>query len=189
MTSEFESVDELETGFGPFTLRFDDDEDGSVDVREFDPINLVFPGLTLEAVFAAFERAGWRKATSGAVQSLNLEDGSFIEQAAQMAFYDEDDHRYHVRFWAVPEPAVLAAVHHEREFLREGRIIHRVDAGFEVAEAFVVDNLLGAGQFTRERRAHLDEQARRQRGDGDSREWRGWENHPRASVMRAVAQD
>lgn len=184
MTSnDLEALHELETTFAPFTARVDDDEDGSFHLREFDPINLVFPGQTLDDVAGAFERSGWVEPRSGAVHSLRLDKDRLVEQSAQYAFYDEDDRRYHIRLWALLDPAVLAAAHHEREFVAEGRVRHHVDAGFETAEAFIVGHLVGRGEFVRARRAFLDEQARRQRADGNRTGWRGWENHPRASVL------
>ena len=170
------SDDGIETAFHPFTLeqctsaRIED-----TGLSNCDPVNLVFAGASWDQVRDALQARGWTAEGSGSRQVI-LYDGVAIPDVEQLFLVEASGTRYHVRLWQVSRSVTLGSVHHEAAGLLP--FLHRIDQDWEVAEAFVADQICpeAAACFST---SQLAEQRRTQ--DGDS--WRGWRNDTRARLI------
>ena len=144
-----------------------------------DPINLLFVGLTLEAVAASLTGSGWMTIGLGATQWLFFEaDDTLQPNNLQLFRLDGIDRRFHMRLWgSVDEdgrPVVIGAVHHE-----QGIISHSIDRDWESAEERAV---CGGSALTCRSTAPIREQRAIQ---GNDTEWRGWTNDGKPTVISA----
>lgn len=167
----------LASAFGPFTA-----DPGNVDciagtdpvagaTRFCDPINIVFPGQSLDAVLARLYAAGWSNG-SGTVQWLRLDGASFVPVDWQLGWADGPDptQRYHVRLWQVAPNLTVGNVHHEHG------TPHRIDMPWDEAESFLAAPLCSWWC----QHLPLPAQAALQDGTGS---WRGWPNDAVATVI------
>jgi hypothetical protein len=136
-----------------------------------DPINVLFPGQTLQSVIARLHAAGWSDA-SGSTQWLYSSDSTLVPVAAQLAVADAFDPtmRYHVRLWQAGPGLVVGAVHHEHG------TPHRIDMDWDAAESFLARPLCSSWC----RRVTFSSQWSVQ---GGSPRWRGWSNDGTATVI------
>jgi hypothetical protein len=136
-----------------------------------DPINVLFPGQTLQGVIARLHAAGWSD-TAGSTQWLYFGDTTLVPVAAQLAVASASDStmRYHVRLWQAGPGLVVGAVHHEHG------APHRIDMGWDMAESFLAQPLCS----TWCRSVTFSSQWSAQNG---SPRWRGWSNDATATVI------
>lgn len=169
--------------FHPFTMDWDnadcipmdEDGDGIDDVRNCDPVNLVFPDLTVSQVIAALELQGWETTIFGGVQSLHFETNELLDQSEQLIKIVGTT-RYHVRLWQVPDQAAtVGAVHGETI------IIHDLNTHWEDAEAFLAGDLCTSNFFCE----NSDLLVVQWDVQGLDAEWRGWTSNGRLTVIRA----
>jgi hypothetical protein len=140
--------------------------------KSCDPVNVLFPGQTLDVVVARLEAAGWT-VSGGGVQYLQLTDPAApVPVEIHLGLPDGTDPtmRYHVRLWQADPTLTVGAVHHEH-----GEP-HKIDLAWDAAEAFLAVPLCGAwcGQ------AELPVQSSMQTAPGM---WRGWPNDGIATVI------
>ena len=150
-------------------VRVDDDVVGWT--GDCDPINVLFPGQTLQGVTARLHAAGWTD-TSGSTQWLYFAGSTLVPVEAQLAFPDGSDPtmRYHVRLWQAGARLVVGAVHHEHG------TPHQIDLDWDAAERFLAWPLCASWC----RRLTLASQWSLQNG---SPRWRGWNNDGAATVI------
>jgi hypothetical protein len=141
--------------------------------RFCDPINIIFPGQSLDAVLARLHAAGWSDG-SGTTQWLRLDGATFVPVSWQLGWQDGPDptQRYHVRLWQVAPNLTVGNVHHEHG------TPHQIDMAWDQAEAFLAAPLCGWWC----RHLPLEAQAALQ---GGSSTWRGWGNDAAATVIPA----
>lgn len=142
-------------------------------MKNCDPVDVLFPGQTLDAVVQRLEAAGWVVA-GGGVQYLQLTDPTApVPVQVQMAVPDEGPDttmRYHVRLWQAGPTLTVGAVHHEH-----GEP-HKIDLAWDEAEAFLAAPLCG----TWCQHFELPIQMSLQSTPGM---WRGWPNDGLATVI------
>jgi hypothetical protein len=173
------AVPPLASAFGPFTV-----DPGNADcvpatepgigaTRLCDPINIIFPGQSLDSVLARLHAAGWSNG-SGTVQWLHFDTSTLVPVQWQLGWQDGPDptQRYHVRLWQVAPDLTVGNVHHEHG------TPHQIDLPWDTAEAFLAKPLCSWWC----QHLPLDSQAALQ-GDGDM--WRGWPNDAIATVIPA----
>ena len=164
--------------FSPFTIAPGNndcvDENDSVLgwIKNCDPVNVLFPGQSLDVVVARLQAAGWVVA-GGGVQYLQLADAAEpVPVQIQLGLPDGTDPtmRYHVRLWQADATLTVGSVHHEH-----GEP-HKIDLAWDAAEAFLATPLCGAWC------AHtlLPVQSSLQTVPGM---WRGWPNDGLATVI------
>ncbi|HLX19146.1 MAG TPA: hypothetical protein VKR23_03245 [Gaiellaceae bacterium] len=137
-----------------------------------DPIDVLFPGQTMQTVLARLHAAGWVD-TTGSTEWLYYGDSTLVPVQAQLAVPDGTDPtmRYHVRLWQVGAHLVVGAVHHEHGSP------HKIDMAWDAAEAFLAQGLCATwcGHVM------LPMQLWIQQG---SPMWRGFGNDGMATVIR-----
>jgi hypothetical protein len=142
-------------------------------MKNCDPVDVLFPGQTLDAVVQRLEAAGWVIA-GGGVQYLQLTDPAApVPVQVQMAVPDagpDTTMRYHVRLWQAGPTLTVGAVHHEH-----GEP-HKIDLAWDAAEEFLAAPLCG----TWCQRVELPVQTSMQSTPGM---WRGWPNDGLATVI------
>jgi hypothetical protein len=142
-------------------------------MKNCDPVDVLFPGQTLDAVVARLETAGWVIATGG-VQYLQLTDpANPVPVQVQMAVPDtgpDPTMRYHVRLWQAGPTLTVGAVHHEH-----GEP-HKIDLAWDAAESFLAAPLCASWC----QRVELPIQTSLQSTPGM---WRGWPNDGLATVI------
>jgi hypothetical protein len=166
--------------FGAFTLDPGNQAcipgtDPSVGATRFcDPINVIFPGQSLDAVVARLQAAGWSNG-SGTEQWLAVGTSTLLPVGWQLGWPDGSDptQRYHVRLWQVAPNLTVGNVHHEHG------TPHQIDMPWDQAEAFLAGPLCSWWC----RHLPLPEQSMVQGGDL----WRGWQNDGIATVIPAQA--
>lgn len=172
--------------FHPFTMDWgntdciprDEDGDGSDDVNNCDPVNLVFLELNVNQVIGALELQGWGTTIIGSSQSLHFATDDLVAQSEQLVKTDTDSiiTRYHVRLWQVPgQTHTVGAVHGEIIF------IHNINTHWEDAETFLAGDLC-VSNFSCDESALLPAQWDIQ---GQDSEWRGWNSNGRLTVITA----
>ncbi len=142
-----------------------------------DPVNLIFPGVEVAQVAAAFIAAGWTLETLGATQVVLAGDRE-LPQVVQLINSDGTTvapQRYHIRLWQLPDRLTIGAVHHE-----VASVGHDIDRDWEAAEARVRADLCKAG-VSCEDGDLMEEQRTQQRGTD---RWRGFQNDARPSIIR-----
>ena len=149
-----------------------------------DPVNLVFPGATVEVVTSALIRESWTLTGIGTLQVV-LAPGRTqgVPQAVQLFNADGSSiapTRYHIRLWQVPAGLLVGAVHHESTAAND-----QIDRDWEHAEAYVRDQLCKE-QTNCEDSGLMEEQRTQQRG---SDRWRGFQNDATPSIIRLPSGD
>jgi hypothetical protein len=165
--------------FGPFTsdpgngdcVAASDPASGAT--RFCDPINIVFPDQSLDAVLARLHAAGWSNG-SGTVQWLRSDAAKLLPVAWQLGWPDGSDptQRYHVRLWQIAPNLTVGNVHHEHG------TPHQIDMAWDQAENFLATPLCSWWC----RHLPLDAQLALQNGTDL---WRGFENDATATVIPA----
>jgi hypothetical protein len=140
--------------------------------KNCDPVNVLFPGQTLDVVVARLQAAGWT-ISGGGVQYLQLADPATpVPVQVQLGLPDGTDPtmRYHVRLWEADPTLTVGAVHHEH-----GEP-HQIDLAWDAAEAFLAAPLCATwcGHVV------LPVQTSLQSTPGM---WRGWPNDGMATVI------
>jgi hypothetical protein len=142
-------------------------------MKNCDPIDVLFPGQTLDVVVSRLEAAGWVVA-GGGVQYLQLSDpANPMPVQVQLAVPDngpDSTMRYHVRLWQAGPTLTVGAVHHEH-----GEP-HKIDLAWDAAEAFLATPLCG----TWCQQVELPVQTSLESTPGM---WRGWPNDGLATVI------
>jgi hypothetical protein len=139
--------------------------------KNCDPVDVLFPGQTLDVVIARLHAAGWID-TGGGTQYLYFADQASVAAEAQLAIADGNDPtmRYHVRLWQAGPTLVVGGVHHEHG------TPHKIDLDWDAAEAFLAHDLCSSWCA----RAYLPTQDAMQNHTGT---WRGWANDATATVI------
>jgi hypothetical protein len=140
--------------------------------KNCDPVNVLFPGQSLDAVVARLLAAGWVVA-GGGVQYLQLTDPAQpVPVQIQLGLDDGTDPtmRYHVRLWQADARLVVGSVHHEHGSP------HQIDMAWDAAEAFLAAPLCGTWCAHTE----LPVQSSLQATPGL---WRAWPNDGFATVI------
>jgi hypothetical protein len=140
--------------------------------KNCDPVNVLFPGQSLDAVVARLQSTGW-VIGGGGVQYLQLTDpASPVPVQIQLGLPDGTDPtmRYHIRLWQADPTLTVGSVHHEH-----GEP-HKIDVAWDAAEAFLATPLCGTWCG----HAQLPVQVSLQTTPGM---WRGWPNDGIATVV------
>jgi hypothetical protein len=171
-----QSEDGIETAFHPYTL----EQCTSVRIEDTglsncDPVNLVFAGASWEQVREVLQAQGWTAEGSGSRQVI-LYDGVAVPDVEQLFLIQAAGARYHVRLWQVSETVTLGSVHHEAAGLLP--FFHRIDQDWEIAEAFIADQLCPEAKA-----CFSTSQLAGQRRTQDGEWWRGWRNDSRARLI------
>lgn len=167
------------SAFGPYTVDPGNGdcvaatEPGIGATRLCDPINIIFPDQSLDAVLARLHAAGWSNG-SGSEQWLHFDTSTLVPVEWQLGWPDGSDptQRYHVRLWQVAPNLTVGNVHHEHG------TPHQIDMPWDEAEAFLATPLCSWWC------EHLPIEAQTtQQGGTDF--WRGWGNDGIATVIPA----
>ena len=146
-----------------------------------DPINLLFPGRTVDQARALLQAHGWQLGL-GSTQWLHFDNARKVyQQDVHLVVYDSPTTQYHVRLWQVRgarTTLTLGAVHHE---MRSG-FSHVINMDWDEAEAYVRGQLCGTEAACGI--AELATQASMQAAQGTPGAWRGWANDATATVVR-----
>ncbi len=173
--------------FHPFTMDWtntdcilrDEDGDGTDDVRNCDPVNLLFVDLDVNQVIGALDLQGWSTTILGSNQSLHFETDDLIGQSEQLV-KTEGTTRYHVRLWQVPgQSSTVGAVHGELI------IVHTINTHWEEAEAFLGGDLCDLLFSCAESDLLPAQWDIQEQGT----EWRGWNSNGRLTVVTASTKE
>ena len=156
-------------------------------LRDCDPVNLLFKGMALWQVTGLLRDRGWTAIGLGSYQLLHL-SSSGVPVGQTVAMYlsvpagsegcpaEGPGCRFHVRLWAAGWRSVAGAVHFETGGLLGS---HQLLQSWEFAESRVCSDVTTAGLTCAPNSAFLATQASIQAGGS----WRGFANNANASVI------